>query len=486
MQLTIPRSELKQAVSGLSRVVSKRTTLPVLAHIRLAVQDGKATATATDLDGVLDYRFQKAQCDGKGVTLLPLAELQLLTKGKDSDTVAIKTSNEALIEVSNTVGGQPVLRRINGIDPKEWPSNKVQVEVGPVDETFLSHVRRAALFASTDETRYILNSVSLEVGESGDYLVATDGRRLTALNTLKSPFKKGCVIPTSKFLTWSKLDPEALLIGYEEPKGVGWFRLVTPEWDYKVRTREGTYPNWRHLVPSEAGKHRLVITNDDAALLAKVLPTFAGHATYNSRITFRGVSGKVQISGRGDDDPAISTMDLPTSGMEGGEADISVNRWYFLDALEAGFRTFAFEDEFNALLSHDSGGGVHVLMPLKMRGPPVPAKNEVPAQAEASTSEPTTEPTTEPTPTNQKEEKRMKKPSESPPANANPMPQPQTTALERVLVAYETAKSKVREANDALASIAVAVKEALREDKQRRAEVESVRAGLARLQSIKV
>ena len=64
--------------------------------------------------------------------------------------------------------------------------------------------------------------------------------------------------------------------------------------------------------------------------------------------------------------------------------------------------------------------------------------------------------------------------------------QPQGSALERVLAAYETAKTKVKEANEALACIAMAVKEALKEDKQRRQEVDSVRAGLARLQSIKV
>ena len=74
----------------------------------------------------------------------------------------------------------------------------------------------------------------------------------------------------------------------------------------------------------------------------------------------------------------------------------------------------------------------------------------------------------------------MSKTSESPAS------QSQGSALERVLAAYETAKTKVKEANEALATIAMAVKEALKEDKQRRAEVESVRAGLARLQSIKV
>lgn len=70
--------------------------------------------------------------------------------------------------------------------------------------------------------------------------------------------------------------------------------------------------------------------------------------------------------------------------------------------------------------------------------------------------------------------------------NETPAAQEQPNALDRVLAAYETAKTKVREANDALAVIAAAVKDALKEDKQRRAEIESVRTGLARLQSIKV
>jgi DNA polymerase III sliding clamp (beta) subunit (PCNA family) len=36
MQITIPRSELKQAVAGLSRVVPKRATLPILQTVRFS------------------------------------------------------------------------------------------------------------------------------------------------------------------------------------------------------------------------------------------------------------------------------------------------------------------------------------------------------------------------------------------------------------------------------------------------------------------
>jgi hypothetical protein len=63
---------------------------------------------------------------------------------------------------------------------------------------------------------------------------------------------------------------------------------------------------------------------------------------------------------------------------------------------------------------------------------------------------------------------------------------PEPTAIDRLLVAYELAKTKVREANEALGAIAVSVREVLKEDRQRRAEIDSVRTGLARLQSIKV
>ena len=60
------------------------------------------------------------------------------------------------------------------------------------------------------------------------------------------------------------------------------------------------------------------------------------------------------------------------------------------------------------------------------------------------------------------------------------------TVLETLLAAYEVTKAKVREANQALSDMAVAIKEAMKEDRQRRLEVSSVRAGLQKLQSIRV
>ena len=60
------------------------------------------------------------------------------------------------------------------------------------------------------------------------------------------------------------------------------------------------------------------------------------------------------------------------------------------------------------------------------------------------------------------------------------------TSLDRILSAYELAKDAVRQANTALADVAQCVREAIKDDRARRKEIADVRAGLARLQAIRV
>ena len=63
---------------------------------------------------------------------------------------------------------------------------------------------------------------------------------------------------------------------------------------------------------------------------------------------------------------------------------------------------------------------------------------------------------------------------------------PEPSSLDKILAAYEAAKSAVRQAQTALADVASCVRDAIREDKVRSREVADVRAGLAKLQAIRV
>lgn len=65
-------------------------------------------------------------------------------------------------------------------------------------------------------------------------------------------------------------------------------------------------------------------------------------------------------------------------------------------------------------------------------------------------------------------------------------PTTDTSALAKLQAAVDACKARVREANQALAEITAAIKDAVREDRLRRSEVETVRVGLQKLQSIRV
>ena len=60
------------------------------------------------------------------------------------------------------------------------------------------------------------------------------------------------------------------------------------------------------------------------------------------------------------------------------------------------------------------------------------------------------------------------------------------SSLDKILAAYEAAKSAVRQAQSALADVALCVRDAIREDRARSREIAEVRAGLAKLQTIRV
>ena len=485
MKISIPRHELRDAVAGLSKVVPRRATLPVLQQVRLGAHQGQAVFAATDLDNIIEYRCGQSQIQSEGDALVPLDELNVLTTGKNEERIEFVADGNSL-KITNTVAGQQISRQLTTSPMDEWPAFPPKPEVGVVDPALLSNIRKAAPFASHDQSRPILNGLFFDCTPEGDYVVATDGRRMSAFNTINHPFRTGCIVPASKFLLWSKLAPTEMQVGHKDDKQSGWFRLVTPRWDYQVRTIPGTFPNWRQVVPSAEETQALTISDVDAQLLAKVLPTFAGYDAPNAPVMFHSQDGNVMLSGRGLNEKQATNLRLATSTFEKQGAKISVDRHYLLDALAVGFRTFRFTDDISPMCSRDQKGGIHVVMPLRMAADKPAPKMEAPA-----TPEPAPQPTitTAPAPVEPASDSSTQRPAKTEPKQEKqtmPKPEKEATAFDKLMTACEAAKAKIKEANDAVSEILSAAKEVGREDKQRRTEIEQVRTGLAKLQTIKV
>src|SRR5947209_18770473 len=124
--IPLPIAELKNALTGLGKVIPKRMTLPVLAAVKIErTSEGWVALTATDLDHFATVRLQQPT-DGEAATvILPYDELLKTSKvcGKN-DTVLVQSDEKHSATsglITYAVGGQIVDNRCASIDPEEFP-----------------------------------------------------------------------------------------------------------------------------------------------------------------------------------------------------------------------------------------------------------------------------------------------------------------------------------------------------------------------------
>ena len=485
MKCTIERRQIKEAVQGFSKVVTGKTSIPVLGCVRFQ-SDGKAvTAQATDLDQVMDYGFADAGISDAGGCIIPLQTLKGLAKGAKDEPVEINAEDPLRIGLTNHVGGHAVRQTVAGMDLDEWPAVHIEMQTEPA-EGFIDTYRRLTPFSSTDETRYVLNSVFVEVGKGKKpvTMAATDGRRLACFNSMALPLKKSIVVPTTKFLSWTGAGTD-VEIGAREDDDRVWLGVRAGQFFYAVRCVDGTYPHFRQVIPAVPGEHVVTFADSDEDLLKKVLPSLPG----DEEVTIVGHEGKVTLFGRGPDDEDWTKVSLEASTYSGSRSFIGVNRLYLLDALAAGFRDFAITDELCPVLSRDANGGTHVLMPMRVSDPEdtgattqpaaevVPAVEAAPAVDEPVQPQAADKPTVEPEPP-------AKTPTRRKTVTQQNEQKKEAPALERVLTACDAAKAKVRETSQALTELGSAIRDAAREQKTQTKEIDSARAALTKLQAI--
>ena len=447
---------MKEALAGLGKIIPRRTVLPALGCLKFHAVDNKLLVTATDLTHTAAYSFESAGIEKAGKAFLVNYEsLKPLAKGSDKDSITLEGNGDKAT-IINVVAGQTISETIETIDAGEYPNDPPPLETKPVDVKFIENIRKACTCASTDEARQVLTGVLLETGKEGQFIVGCDGKRLMALK-VKMPVKDSCILPPSKFLAWFKPDKE-LFIGLQKGKEAAYFQLNSKNWIYRCKVLEGTYPNWKTVIPKSSGKNRIEISDADAGMLAQALPRLPGKDK-NGAVTFSGINGKLVVQGA-----AGAQIELPNS-QYAGTAHITLNRDCFLNALECGFLKFTFEDAVSPIYAEDEAG-IYLLMPLR-------------GQYD-KTEEVQTQPATQaPQPENE---------AKVPVKKENKMPEETKTesALDKILVAFEAAKAKLHEAKSSLVEIADAVKLAVREQKSQKNELENARVLLGKLQAVKL
>jgi len=464
-QITLPVTELKTALSGLSKVVSRKSTLPVLQSVRLSRDvEGRVTLAATDLDTFVSYRLQEPQPAQPFDVLLPYDQLNKSVRGTTGEvTVVAESKNNAKLRYQ--IGGSPLEQSVATLPPDEFPPtpNVTQPRI-KMPANFGETLRQAFETSSTDSSRYVLQGAYLDVAEPNCHsIVSTNGRALFAANTFKFDLKEPVNIMHHKFLAWSGfLDGECELAVLTDKTKAGWVQLTTSRWTCVVKQIDGVFPKWRQVVPTDTESWTKVQLSAGAiAQMLSLATKLPGDDTENRTLQLRVDSG-LHLEGRNKDDKEFTTAVIAEVKITGKPVTTALNREYLQNALRCGLDEIRIHSELDPLLFCRPGKRM-VIMPVRLSGPA----------------------TTKPAPAS--ETKTTPAPA-SPPAEERKTAMPETTkptepsALDQI----ESVKSRLRELLGELNTLTGLIKQADRDKRSTEKEVASVRQTIRSLQGVKI
>lgn len=268
MKITIPRSDLLQAVNKVKTVVSAKSALPILSHILLDASDASVKLSATDLkvsientvDCTVETPGQLTVSAQRLVSILSeLPEKDITLELQDSNVVHLMCDRIETKLYSMSPDEFPPIRSFEGIEPLILPQN------------ILKNIFTKTSFAiSTDQARYNLTGLLLELEGGKLIAVSTDGRRMSLYSqndNIPEGINIKVIIPGKMVHELERLlgdDGEVKAYIDENQAGFEFdnTRLVTA-------LIEGTFPNYEMVVPKKHDKEAVVKTEPFAEAMRR-------------------------------------------------------------------------------------------------------------------------------------------------------------------------------------------------------------------------
>ncbi|KAB2709691.1 DNA polymerase III subunit beta [Brucella intermedia] len=345
MRASIDRSQLAHALATVTRAIENRNTIPILANVLLAVEDGQLRLTGTDLDVEITTSLPVLDCQPGSVTV----------PGKMLADIAKRVTGDITLALDGgrlTVASGRSRYKLDVLPAEDFPS----FSAGKFDTTL--ELDLAALVApcvhciSTEETRYYLNGVYLHAVDGRLVAVATDGHRLMRNTGPAGDLEYGVILPRKLV---GLLPKGAVTVELSQNK----VRVTSGATVITSKLIDGTFPDYVRVIPTGNSN---VLTADRQALM-KAVERVAAVADDKSRAVKFAVGDvlRLMLSDKASDEVSIE--------FEGEPLEIGFNARYvndMLGALDEPNVRFALGDAGSPAVVKGEGEWTAVLMPMRV------------------------------------------------------------------------------------------------------------------------
>ena len=257
MKFTIKKEVLMEAINKVSKAISSRNVIPVLAGIKFELTSKKLVLTASDNDITIQTFIN---CDDEEIIKVK-EEGSIIIQGKYISDIVRKLPDkyiniEVVDELKILIYTENSEFNLNGISESEYPNidlgeSKSHIELSP--SVLKEIVNQTAFATSIDENKAILNGINFNI--TGDMLEcnATDSYRL-ARKVIKldkvSKENQNIVIPSRNLVEFTRIiDESAEMIEIHIFNNKILFKYQNLL--FQSRLINGTYPNTSNLLPKD-------------------------------------------------------------------------------------------------------------------------------------------------------------------------------------------------------------------------------------------
>jgi DNA polymerase-3 subunit beta len=266
MEFVCQKEGLAEGVSTVERIVSTRSTLPIIGNILFETTKTGIKLSANNLEMGIELTVQ-AKVIKDGSVLIPAKTLGGIVAKLPDGEIGFKLKDKGLI----TITYKKSSFNIHGLPPDEFPQMpKVKdPKQFSLEAKLMTEMLKQTVFAtSTSEEKYVLNGVLIETGKSAHEssnlrMVATDGYRLA---------KRGEKIPGLDVLASAIVPAKALteLLRILQGRGDGDVSVALGAEQVAFRHRDvylvsrliqGQFPDYKQVIPKSSEVEITVATS---------------------------------------------------------------------------------------------------------------------------------------------------------------------------------------------------------------------------------
>lgn len=332
MKFVVSSSNLLSHLSAISKVISSKSTMPILDNFLFQLTEAQLKITASDLESTLITSMDLDNTEGEGIIAIPAKLLIDTLKEFPEQPLTFQMDTESYaIEIFSDNGKFSIVGQ-NGEDFPELPQvDEVSASTVNMNHKVLQKGIEKTLFATADdELRPVMNGIFIEISPDNMRFVASDAHKLVRYrrSDAKADFDSSFILPKKPASLLRNLLPREefdVKLEFDDKNAI--FTLS----NYKLICRlvEGNYPSYNSVIPSN-NPNKMVIDRLAFYNTVKRVSVFSNQA---SNLVKLSINDNQLVVSAQDIDFSISAIERLNCDYEGDEMEIGFKSTFLLEIL---------------------------------------------------------------------------------------------------------------------------------------------------------